>query len=237
MLTNKDFINITYSFETLDRFIHRSFIFNAVKSNRSFFHGKFLDIGCGSMPYRDFIKLNSRVEVYNGVDLYNSLNYGGGMQPDFLWDGKVLPVEDSSYDVCFSTEVLEHCFNPEALMLEAFRVLRSNGIFFFTVPFIWNLHEVPNDHYRYTPFAIERHLTESGFTICKLKPFGGWHISLAQMIGLWIKRAPMRLRSRKILFFLLTPFIKFLLRKGLEEKVSFSEGQMITGFYGIARKN
>jgi len=59
---------------------------------------------------------------------------------------------------------------------------------------------------------------------------------MAQMLGLWLKRAPLSNRKRKWLFKLIKPTIAYLLKKDKFHKVSFTEGQMITGLSGWAKK-
>jgi len=56
------------------------------------------------------------------------------------------------------------------------------------------------------------------------------------MIGLWVRRAPMTVRKRKILSKILKPIIKKLIKIDKLSPVKFQEGQMITGLYGIAYK-
>ena len=65
-----------------------------------------------------------------------------------------MPIKDNSYNTIIATEVLEHCFEPEILLKEIYRVLKPGGLLFFTVPFVWNFHETPYDAYHYTPFAL-----------------------------------------------------------------------------------
>jgi hypothetical protein len=67
-------------------------------------------------------------------------------------------------------------------------------------------------------------------------PTGGWHASLAQMLGLWVMRAPISVRSSRILRKVLKPIISWLIKKDKTTKIDFTEGQMITGMYGIAKK-
>jgi SAM-dependent methyltransferase len=148
-----------------------------------------------------------------------------------------MPFENASFDSCIAIEVLEHCPEPEAFLKEVYRVLKPGSVFFFTVPFLWSLHEVPHDEYRYTPFALERHLKNSGFDDIEIKAMGGWHASLAQMLGLWVRRAPMRAGLRRFLSFLFKPLIGWLIKKDAAHPVVFSESQMITGLYGLAKKH
>ena len=229
------FIDIQYSVETLDKFAIRKAIFAALNESLPSFSGNLLDIGCGKMPYKDYILNNSQVDDYKGLDIETALIYEDTIKPDFYWDGLKMPFRNEEFNCALATEVLEHCPEPEIVLREAFRVLKPDGVLFFTVPFLWNLHEVPHDEYRYTPFSLERHLKNSGFTNIKIQATGGWHASMAQMLGLWVRRAPMSQRKRKYLSYLLKPVIRKLIvsDKGVE---SFKNGQMITGLWGIATK-
>ncbi|TDW47144.1 methyltransferase family protein [Flavobacterium sp. 270] len=231
-----NFTNIPFNIHNLDRFYIRTSIFNAIINVIPFFSGKLLDVGCGKMPYKEHILKNSEVKDYVGLDIENALIYDQEIKPDFTWKGTVMPFEKEIFDCAFATEVLEHCPEPEIILNEINRVLKPNGIFFFTVPFLWNLHEVPHDEYRYTPFSLERHLINSGFKNIRIKAMGGWHASMAQMLGLWVRRSPMSKRKRKYLSYILKPVMAFLIKMDKNATIDFVEGQMITGLYGTAKK-
>ena len=230
------FLQIESSHSNLDRYYIRTSILSALKENLVRLSGEILDIGCGKMPYKEYILKNSEVTKYIGLDIEEALVYDSKVKPDFTWDGINMPFENNSFECAFGTEVLEHCPEPEVILKEVHRVLKEDGIFFFTVPFLWNLHEVPHDEYRYTPFSLQRHLENSGFKNIEIKALGGWHASMAQMLGLWVRRAPMNPKKRKILSLILKPFILLLIKKDKNLTVNFKEGQMITGLYGIAKK-
>lgn len=231
-----NFTNIPFTEENLDRYYIRTAIFNALKETLHKLKGNLLDIGCGKMPYKNYILENSKVTNYIGLDIESALEYDAVIKPDYTWNGKTMPFESNSFECAFGTEVLEHCPEPEIVLKEVLRVLKPEGIFFFTVPFLWNLHEVPNDEYRYTPFSLERHLKNAGFKEIEIKATGGWHASMAQMLGLWVRRSPMSNYKRKWLSLLLKPIIRFLIKMDKTKQVTFKEGQMITGLYGTAKK-
>lgn len=232
-----NFINIPFVESNLDRYLVRKSIKNALKSHVKDFKGSFLDAGCGKMPYKEFIKNNSSITKYIGLDIESALTYDKAVKPDYTWNGIKMPFENNSFDSCMATEVLEHCPEPEVFLKEVFRVLRPNGVFFFTVPFLWNLHEAPHDEYRYTPFSLERHLKNSGFSEIYIKATGGWHASMAQMLGLWVRRSPMSARKRQIFSKIIKPIMKKLINIDKSQSIKFTEGQMITGLYGTAKKN
>lgn len=232
----EDFVNIKFTNQNLDRYYIRKKIFESLNSNLFLFSGTLLDIGCGKMPYKKYILENSKVKKYVGLDIENALEYDSSVKPDYTWNGEIMPFENNSFDCAFGTEVLEHCPEPEIVLKEVVRVLKLNGTFFFTVPFLWNLHEVPHDEYRYTPFSLERHLNNAGFKDIQIKATGGWHASMAQMLGLWVRRSPMSKTKRKWLSLFLKPIIGYLIKLDKNTEIKFVEGQMITGLYGIAKK-
>ena len=232
-----DFVNIKLNDKNLDIYHARNSIFKAIEDAIPNFKGNLLDVGCGKMPYKNYILENSEINNYVGLDIETALEYDKYVKPDLLWDGKKMPIKDNSYNTIIATEVLEHCFEPEILLKEIYRVLKPGGLLFFTVPFVWNFHETPYDAYRYTPFALERHLLNSGFKDIKIKATGGWHAAMAQMLGLWIKRSPMSSKKRRVFSKIGIVLIKYLLKKETTSTVSLSEGQMITGLYGIIKKN
>jgi SAM-dependent methyltransferase len=222
----------------LDIYIVRKTILSALQENLPKLSGTLLDVGCGYMPYKQLLLSSaSKVEEYIGLDLANNIY----QKPDLEWDGQKIPLEDNIIDCIIATEVFEHCPEPEIVMKEIYRVLKPDGILFFTVPFLWPLHTVPYDEYRYTPFSLERHLTNSGFKDIEIKALGGWDKALAQMLGLWLKRRLGKARSRKLIILskllsiLCFPLI-FLLIKLDQLPVTFSESSMITGLTGTAQK-
>lgn len=227
-----DFLNPKCTRRTLDIFGPRYSIVRALEGQLSRFHGTLLDVGCGRMPYKTILVAPpSRVDRYIGLDLGRS-TYG---QPDVLWDGRTIPLEPNLVECAMATEVFEHCPDPVLVMREIARVLKPAGLLFFTVPFLWPLHDVPHDEYRYTPFAMERLLREAGLAHIETWPLGGWDSSLAQMIGLWIRRRPMSRNRRRFLSIFATLIVRILFKQdhlGQEWK----EGLMFTGMAGTASK-
>lgn len=229
------FINIPLSRDTLDVYFVRTSILRAINSSLSYLNGKLLDVGCGKMPYKKYIQEHSAVKEYVGLDIDTPIIYDTNIKPDVTWDGVTMPFEADSFDCIIGTEVLEHCFDPHVTLSEIFRVLKPGGKFFFTVPFLWPLHEVPFDAYRYTPFALDRYLRQAGFASIDMKALGGWNASLAQMLGLWVRRRPQSSSKRELLSRLLLPVVRYLY-KADKPPQSFNESTMITGLYGIAVK-
>ena len=231
-LEHHEFLNPLCSSGTLDVFIVRRAILDALSSQLKNLHGTVVDVGCGYMPYKPLVLASpSRAERYIGIDLHENIY----RSPDLEWDGSAIPLKEKSVDCALATEVFEHCPEPELVMRETLRVLKPGGLLFLTVPFLWPLHCVPYDEYRYTPFSLERHLRKAGFEQIKLTALGGWDRSLAQMIGLWTLRRPMSTRKRAIFSRLAVPFVRYLAKHDTLP-TEFYEGSMITGISATAIK-
>jgi SAM-dependent methyltransferase len=207
----KEFISLSLRPRNMTFYSPRSSILRCIKEETADFYGTVLDVGCGFMPYKELIEAKGRVKHYLGLDLEQPTYYGA-VEPQLKWDGQTIPLDDGSVDCVMATEFLEHHADPEKVLREMRRVLRTGGIFFGTVPFIWNLHEIPFDEYRYTPYAIERHLKNAGFVEVKIRPLGGWNLAFAQMIGLWLGFSPMSRFSREVLKLLFFPLYAILVR-------------------------
>lgn len=233
---SKIFLGMPLHAGTQDIFLARTGIEQALRAALPAFKGVFLDVGCGEQPYRQLVtNAPSNVDRYIGLDLPVAIEPAyGRARPDLTWDGITIPLENASVDSAMATEVLEHCPDPGRVLSEINRVLRPGGSFFLTVPFLWPLHDVPYDEYRYTPFAMERLLKNAGFTGVQVEAMGGWDASLAQMIGLYVMRAPMAHRKRRILRSLTLPLVRYLIRR--DRKPDIMSKPMITGLSAIAHK-
>jgi len=70
--------------------------------------GTLLDIGCGQMPYKPLLlSEESNVEKYIGIDLEGGRHFQRS-QPDLLWDGKTIPLDDESIDCAIAKESLRN---------------------------------------------------------------------------------------------------------------------------------
>jgi len=217
-------------------YVIRTCIWKAVQACAPKFNGHLLDVGCGRKPYRQYLLDNKYITEYTGLDIETAIVYEDAIKPDFTWDGIKMPFNDNSFDTLMATEVLEHCPDPHGIINEMKRVLKPGGLIFFTVPFLWNLHEAPHDEYRFTPFALQRIFKECGMGEIELFAHGGWDMSMAQMIGMWVTATKMG-SKRKRWAKLLNPVMKRLMRTDKKKQpIPFEEGMMINGLYGTAWK-
>jgi ubiquinone/menaquinone biosynthesis C-methylase UbiE len=146
--------------------------------------GTLLDLGCGSQPYRQYLK---------GVARYVGLDYPltrecltHKVKPEVHGDARTLPFADQSFDGVLCSQVLEHVDRPDTVVQEMSRVLKLGGVGLISVPFFYNLHMEPHDYFRFSPYGIQELLEKSGLAVRQLRGQGGIGTLLVQMFHNWL---------------------------------------------------
>lgn len=150
-------------------------------------HGVMLELGCGAMPYHPLYR--ERTSAVWCTDWPQSLH----QQPhaDLFCDLNVhLPLKSEMADTVLLADVLEHIYQPEALLAEVVRVLRPGGVLLLNTPFMYWVHEAPHDYYRYTPYALQRLAQDAGFEVLALDAVGGSLCVLADVAGKLLQALP-----------------------------------------------
>jgi len=107
MSQNPEFLNPPLTPNNLDRYIIRTSILQAFQETLPQLEGTLLDVGCGQMPYKPLLlSSESKVKQYIGLDLEGG-RHSQRNQPDLLWDGKTIPLEDESIDCAIRKTVKE----------------------------------------------------------------------------------------------------------------------------------
>lgn len=132
--------------------------------------GHLVDLGCGTVPLYGLY--GSHIDSVTCIDWSNSIHAINHV--DIEHDlTKPLPLADCCCDTIVISSVIEHLPEPEMIWTEMARVLTPGGKVILYVPFLYWLHEVPNDFYRYTEFALRRFAERAGLEIVELTPTGG----------------------------------------------------------------
>jgi SAM-dependent methyltransferase len=156
---------------------------------------KVLDVGAGDAPY---------AELFEHADYRTSdwaaSPHEAARDVDLVASADALPLPDAELDVVLCTQVLEHVPSPAVVARELHRVLRPGGHLYVTVPFVWELHELPHDHWRFTQPGLERLLRDAGFADVEVEPRNDCFTTVAQLLRSldWVMgRAPDGLDERR----------------------------------------
>lgn len=130
-------------------------------------HGCLIDVGCGSMPFRQFI--DRQLIKYDSLEFFPTdiaVTFVGDIQNMHM-------IADNTYDTAICLEVLEHVPQPFRAIDEICRILKPNGTFVVSVPNLQRLHMEPYDYFRYTRHGLRHMLENGGFRIIVLEKRGG----------------------------------------------------------------
>ncbi len=145
-------------------FTYRWRLYGAAERALAEFHGRVLDIGAGTQPYRVFLPSDVRYTAMEVVPIPGN---------DVIASVLHLPFASAAFDGVICTEVIEHVPEPEQALREIHRVLRPGGRAYITVPMSWALHYVPHDYYRYTRYGLAHLLGKVGFRVQRMDQVGG----------------------------------------------------------------
>lgn len=178
-------------------------ISQGIKKNSHYMTGNMLDFGCGKKPYSSLFNVKNHI----GIDVENPAHGNDSSVIDKFYDGKHIPFDDEYFDSMFSAEVLTHIFDIEEVIPELNRVLKKNGYFLLTVPFVWKENEKPNDSVRYTSFGIRHLLEKNGFEIIHHEKSGHYLTAIFQLFNDYLYSS--LFPNMKFLKLLLTVLINF----------------------------
>jgi SAM-dependent methyltransferase len=129
---------------------------------------------------------------------------------DVLTVAERLPFTDASFDAIVCDQVLEHVEDPQAVIREMTRVLKTGGSVYIGVPFIYPLHPSPKDYARWSADGVASLLP--GFEIAESGPAMGPTSGLLTVLADWLALAfsfglqPLRKGLRYVFMLLLFPF-------------------------------
>ncbi|MBF0520803.1 MAG: HD domain-containing protein [Nitrospirae bacterium] len=150
-----------------------------------------LDVGCGLGSFSRFFleKMKDEAKV-DGIDInpflleeaqrkWSDINFNIFPPCDIGW---YWDISSEEYNVVLIGEVLEHVFNPRFVLMESFRVLKTNGILIVSVPNSFHKDKIDRiinqqrielrsreQHIRYfSPHSIKEEVERAGFKIIKM---------------------------------------------------------------------
>jgi len=158
---------------------NRIILYELIKRYSKFIKGDVLDIGAGPKDrYSELFKYNN----YTKIDLDDKT---GAVVVDARHTG--YPDEHFDSFVCF--QVLEHIYDYQRAIKEMYRILKKGGCGMISVPMVNELHEEPNDFWRFTKYSLQHDFEEQGFKIMFLDRMGGFYATIAMLISRYYRNS------------------------------------------------
>jgi SAM-dependent methyltransferase len=130
-----------------------------------------MDLGCGAGDSVDLFRALDPEVDWVGVDIEDSHEVSGRTRADaefVTFDGQRLPFEDSSFDLVYCKQVLEHVEHPHELLREVARVLRPGGLFAGSTSQLEAFHS--RSIFNWTPYGFTVTAEEAGLEVVELRP-------------------------------------------------------------------
>ena len=142
-----------------------------------------LDAGAGECRFKDLLKDVQYVAVDTGWgDIawnYSKIDVAGNVDE--------LPFESNVFDIVICTQVLEHVKEPQLVINELFRTLKTGGVICLSAPQGWGVHQAPHDYFRFTCYALSYLLEKAGFQEISVKQSCGYYGYLANRLTVFPK--------------------------------------------------
>lgn len=150
----------------------RAWLKKLIKEFGHYVTGRMLDVGAGDIDrYAKFFNYSERLTT----------DIQAGKNIDIVAAADNLPFADREFDSAVCTQVLEHVSNPQQVVKEINRVLKSRGYALVSVPLTAELHEQPHDYWRYTRYGIEQLFINNGFEVIENKQEGSYYSMIANV--------------------------------------------------------
>lgn len=146
---------------------------------------RIIDLGCGDCPYQPLF-------VESGCSAYVRCDLAGDVDV-LLRPGERCDLPESSAHVVVSFQVLEHVWDVEWYLGEAWRLLTPGGILILSTHGTWLYHPHPTDYRRWTRDGLLEELRSRRFDIERVDALVGPLAWTTQFRLLGIREALLRL--------------------------------------------
>ena len=139
-----------------------------------------LDIGSSIGSFKKSMRFKNSLNSTDKTRSYVTLDINPNAKAKIIGDAHQLPFPDNFFDIVIVNNIIEHCRNTQKAVFEFRRVLKDGGAIYYTIPFIYPIHEAPNDYVRYTEYGLRELFKD--FKDMTVYPRGGWFSTMTNFI-------------------------------------------------------
>ena len=144
-----------------------------------------LDLGCGAGNSVDLFRRHDPEIDWVGVDIEDSQEARARRRTDaafIAYDGVRVPFPDHTFDLVYSSQVLEHVPDPQQHLREIARVLRAGGVLVGSTSQLEPYHSM--SYWNITPYGFVALARGAGIQVRELRPgIDGITLTLRSFLG------------------------------------------------------
>lgn len=148
-----------------------------VSIERTLLYGGYSLIGPYFNTDHNFISLDCSPESADSRGNYNQkmINHSGFIKVPYTKrvNFENIDYENDSVDLLLIPNLVHHVKNQDLMFDQACRLLKKDGLLYIFEPLVRELHQIPDDFLRYTPYGLENILSKYGFGDFKVSYTGG----------------------------------------------------------------
>ena len=152
-----------------------------------FFKQSFISVDCVSP------KLKKR-GAYNQIKAKSEVII---KQKNYQFNYKKIKLPNNFADLIIIPNLMHHIDDIEILFKQIKKILKKNGKVYIFEPLVRELHQMPEDYFRITPFGFKKLLKKYGFSNFKINFDGGPFTAIGYCWDQAIQFLPKNLRNRK----------------------------------------
>ena len=131
---------------------------------------------------------------------------------------KKIKISKNKYNNILLFNVLEHLREYKLGFSEIYRILKKNGKFVGSIPFIYQIHGAPKDYFRFSKQFLELNLSKNKFKKIKVKPLGfGPFVACYTLLHAYLKFIPVFNQLCLMLAYILDNIIQIFVKTDLKE--------------------
>ena len=189
-------------------------IYQIIECNDYFLSGKSLEFGASTNYKKNFSTYVKGKSKFFYSNLHNFQNK------------KIIPLDltkrlkfkSNEYNNILVFNVLEHINDHSITFKEINRILKKNGNFLASTPFLYQVHGAPRDYFRFTKDFFSEQLKKNGFKEIKIKCLGyGPFVACFSIIHSYIKYLPLVTHIILLLCYLVDFIIQLFVKTKLNE--------------------
>ena len=197
-------------------FIRESLLrtFQKIKCSNLMLHGLSLEFGAVKKKennFSNFFKGSSTFEYSNKLHDKSFNIFKANLT-------KKLKIKSNKYNNILLFNVLEHLPEYNSALSEINRILKKNGKFVGSTPFIYQIHSAPNDYFRFTKKFFEFELKKNKFYNIKVEYMGyGPLTACYSLIFAYVRFLPIFCQLLLLVCMILDSFLQIFVRTELKE--------------------